>query len=324
MFIIFGILTVICATAFLMRNTLHRLTDEEMPVAVPGIVGGAGTILFGLLATLQCVSIVEPGYRGVVVVWGNIDERPLQEGFHLINPFAEVHLMDVRVKNSVETQSAQTSDTQNIGIQVILNWRPDPNGVVRLHQNYGADYADIIIPQAVTESVKGAIAQYKLTDLTSERSTLSNVVVNSINDTLNKYDILVLECGLGQIDFSDKYDAAIEEKQRREQEALQRQYELDATRTEAEMAEAKAKGIANSKIAQANGEAQAIRLQAQAEADALQIRAEAQAEYNRKVSDSLSALLINKEYLDRWDGRLPTMMLGENTTPLVMMPTAAK
>lgn len=322
MFVI-SIILILTGATFLLTRSLLR-DNLDVPSGFSLSLGGGLTATGALLAVLSTVSIVDPGYRGVVVVFGQIQSEPLDEGFHFVNPFATVHMMDVRVRNSIEKQNAQTSDTQSIGIQVILNWRPDSNGVVDLYQNYGLNYADIIIPQAVTESVKGAIASKKLTELTSERAILSSVIVDAINTTLNKYHINVLECGLGQIDFSEKYDAAIEEKQRREQEALQREYELDATRTEAQMAEAKSLGLANSRIAEANGLAESMRLQAQAEADALLIRGQAQADYNQKLAESLTPLLIQQEWLARWNGVLPTMILGENTAPMLMIPSGSR
>lgn len=41
-------------------------------------------------------------------------------------------------------------------------------------------------------------------------------------------------------------------------------------------------------------------------AEALKIKGDAEAEYNRKISASLSPLIVQQNFVDRWDGKLPT------------------
>lgn len=44
---------------------------------------------------------------------------------------------------------------------------------------------------------------------------------------------------------------------------------------------------------------------AQGEAEALKVKGDAEAEYNRKIAASLSALIIQQNMIDKWDGKLP-------------------
>jgi regulator of protease activity HflC (stomatin/prohibitin superfamily) len=53
--------------------------------------------------------------------------------------------------------------------------------------------------------------------------------------------------------------------------------------------------------------------QAQGEAEALRIKGDAEAEYNRKISASLSNLIIQQEMIKRWDGKTPVFMGASNT-----------
>jgi regulator of protease activity HflC (stomatin/prohibitin superfamily) len=45
---------------------------------------------------------------------------------------------------------------------------------------------------------------------------------------------------------------------------------------------------------------------AQGEAEALKIKGDAEAEYNRKISTSLSVLIVQQDMIKKWDGKLPT------------------
>lgn len=60
-------------------------------------------------------------------------------------------------------------------------------------------------------------------------------------------------------------------------------------------------------------EANAKKAVAEAEgaAQALKIKGDAEAEYNRKIAASLSALIVQQNMVDKWDGQLPTY----GTTP---------
>lgn len=45
---------------------------------------------------------------------------------------------------------------------------------------------------------------------------------------------------------------------------------------------------------------------AEGEAQALKIKGDAEAEYNRKISASLSGLIVQQNMIEKWDGKLPT------------------
>ena len=121
-----------------------------------------------------------------------------------------------------------------------------------------------------------------------------------------RHHLILVEMAVADIDFSDKYDQAIENKQVEEQRAAQKLYELRRTITEAEMRAAEAKGAGDATI-----------VQARADAEALTIKGEAQAAYNRKVAESLTALLVQRMQMEKWDGRLPVYQLS--SAPVLTM-----
>lgn len=45
----------------------------------------------------------------------------------------------------------------------------------------------------------------------------------------------------------------------------------------------------------------------------LSIKGDAEAEYNRKISASLSSLIIQQDMIDKWDGKTPVFMGASNT-----------
>ena len=49
------------------------------------------------------------------------------------------------------------------------------------------------------------------------------------------------------------------------------------------------------------------------------IKADAEAYYNRTISASLSPLIIQEDWIEKWDGKLPSVQGGENMMPVINM-----
>ena len=72
-----------------------------------------------------------------------------------------------------------------------------------------------------------------------------------------------------------------------------------ALKAENEVKEAEAN--AKIKIARAEGEARAMK-----------IKADAEAYYNRTISASLSQMIVQEDWIEKWDGKLPQYQAGQN------------
>lgn len=315
--------------AFLICRHIHNkmLTTKHEYAIILGVSKYAilAIAFIPTISIMSCAFVQVPaGHVGVVTRFGQTLTEPLREGLNIMNPINDVILMNTQVQKDEEICNCETSDTQAVSIKIIINWRPDADLMPTIYKNYGMQYAGKILPPAVKECVKAEVARYKVIDIVVERSTIHKNVEEKINVWLKKYGLAVLEVGIADIDFSDKYDAAIEAKQLQEQQALQKQYELQKTETEAKMAAAQARGEAESRIAKAEGDAQSVLKMATAEAESLRIRGEAQADYYKKVAESMTPIMIQAEYLKKWDGRLPMYTLGQGASPMIMIPAIEK
>ncbi len=84
--------------------------------------------------------------------------------------------------------------------------------------------------------------------------------------------------------------AAIEAKNQAIQEALKAENLVKQAEANAQIAIAKAKG----------------------EAEATKVKADAEAYYNRTISASLSTLIVQEDWIEKWDGKLPEVMSQGN------------
>lgn len=318
----FVIFSILIALSYLLPKFIEEIREEAPKL--PIILRITAACIVVPTTIFSCFTTIPAGCRGVPTLFGEVQPLVIEEGLHPVNPFYNIIVMNTQVQKDTEKQIAETSDTQSVTVGVITNWQPIASELNTIYKNYGLDYDKKIIPPAIQEAVKSEVAKYKVTELIARRPELHQGVQSKVNAWLNKYNLQVLEITISDIDFSDKYDSAIEAKQVQEQQALQKQYELQKTETEAKMAAAAAKGEAESKIARATGDAESVKLAAQAEAEALRIKGDAQADYNKKVAESINSILIQSEWLKKWDGKLPVYVLGDKSNSMLMLPTYGK
>lgn len=75
--------------------------------------------------------------------------------------------------------------------------------------------------------------------------------------------------------------------------------------------------MVENQLRQTEAEAKKTVIAARAEGEALLAKAEAEAKANRLLAESLSANLISKMYIEKWDGQLPTYTGGANPVPFM-------
>ncbi|GAB4025915.1 SPFH domain-containing protein [Spirosoma gilvum] len=96
----------------------------------------------------------------------------------------------------------------------------------------------------------------------------------------------------------ESLQAMIDAKNTAVQNALRLQNQIAAERATAEIAVTKANGIARARI----------------------IEAEAEARANELKQKTLTPLLVQQEWIKKWNGQLPTTQLGSNTSALIQLP----
>lgn len=287
---------------FLLFGLSNRRDNEETYFAGIGIIG-----LSVLTVLASCFTIVPSGSVGVQRLFGKIYDEEIREGFSLLNPFTSVSDIKISVQQFKESHEAETSDTQTVHVDTITNISLDPNMVAENVRAAGEDFVHKYFQPVNQESVRAQISKHKVTDLISQRSKVREDIYNSMSLRLKEHGIILGDMALSAVDFSDKYDAAIEEKQVEEQTIAKRVYELQSRQQEALIAETVAKGKANAVIEEARGEAESLRL-----------RGLAQSEYNDLVAKSLTPLLISHGYLTRWNGTLPSQLMGSDSLNVLL------
>ena len=143
-------------------------------------------------------------------------------------------------------------------------------------------------------------------------TTLYNYVKNAFRIQLNNYTTDEL------VSKREEFEKAIEDRLTKELAAENFQLEqmtsgLQYPQTLVDAINAKNAAIQNAQralneVRSIEAEAQKKVAAAQGEAEALKVKGDAEAEYNRKIAASLSTLIVQQNMIDKWDGKMPTIV----------------
>jgi regulator of protease activity HflC (stomatin/prohibitin superfamily) len=268
-------------------------------------------LLSALIVLLSVFRVIPAGHVGVATLFGSVQSLALPEGLNLTNPLLDVVHMSTQVQRRTGKYDAASKDLQAVHVEMVLNYRLIPERAPEVYQRIGLNFASVIIDPAAQEVLKSNTALHNAAEILQKRPVIKADVQRDITAWLVKYGIEMKEAALANIRFDANYEKAVEAKQIEEQKAEQKRYELIQAQRQAEIAAATAKGKGD-----------AAREEAKGVADALKIKGEAEATYNARVASSLTPVLIQQQYLARWDGRLPQYSLGGGAVPLLQIPGA--
>lgn len=262
-------------------NRIYNSTPTTPLYIAGGFILLLGAIIF------NCFTIVNPGERGVVMRFGQVQDVVLDEGIHPILPIVtSVKKLGVRVQKTDIDSQAGTKDLQDIKVAVSLNWHIDPTLVNKVYQRIGDEQqiVNTIILPAITEVLKAATPKKTAEQILRERAELKAEIDSKIKSRLAAYGLQVDDVSLVNVAFSPEFTKAIEAKQIAEQEALQADY---------------------------------VALKAKKEAEAEVNRAKGQAEAQKLLRQTLTPELLQKQAIEKWNGQFPQVMGGSSALPLV-------
>ncbi len=195
---------------------------------------------------------------------------------------------DTKVQNIEITTAAYSSDAQTMDVAMTLQYQIMPDKVTDIAIQYGTlEVLQNRIQSIVIEKTKAVLSSHKAMDIIANRSSISPEVELAIKEAVDSdYFVSITAVVLTNIDFSDAFEKAVEDKMIAEQAKLKAEYDNET------------------KIAKA-----------EADAKARKIAAEAEAEANRLLTQSLTEQVLEYMFYEKWDGKMPQVM-GEGSAIL--------
>ncbi len=236
-------------------------------------------LIYGFIGLIVLVTIIssfqtiKSGEVGLKVRFGKIVKTQLNEGFNLKIPYIEdIVVVNIKVQKIELKTESSSKDLQTIETNIAVNYRIESDKASSLYRTVGNNYESTVLDPAIKESIKSTIAKYTAAEVITERSDVSLKCMEELQAKVQKYGIVIDNFNITNLSFSPEYTKAIEEKQ-----------------------------VAEQKLSKAK-----------LEAEAKLVEAEATKKANDLMKQSLTDNLIAKEFIAKWDGKLPTTYAGEN------------
>ena len=267
---------------------------------IGGIAIGA-CIVFAIVMLILCSVRVPAGYVAVQFsLNGGVKDKVLTQGWHMIPPTIRTTKYTVGIEQSYLTKdergdsednerfSASSREGKAMSIDLTFTYQYKPENVkdvfIRFKGQSGKEVRDSFIKPNIISWSKEVIAKYNVADiLGAEKANVNAALSDYIAKKFEPYGITVSNVSLINVGVDKK-----------------------------------TKEVINNKIAaQQNAETQRIENQtkvdkAKADAEAKLIEAQAEAEANRLLEKSLTDGVLKQQYIEKWDGKLPTVQSNDS------------
>ena len=277
------------------------------------------TALAAIFIVLSMIKTVPTGHTGVVVIFGKVQDYTYEAGVHFNAPWVTVVKMDNRTQKETIELMCFSSDIQEVSVTYTLNYQINKENAQTIYRTIGTNYFDLVVSPKISEAVKDVFAKYSAESLIESRASVSRQIQDILVTEVSVYNIEIVSASIENIDFTDSFTNAVEEKQVAEQNKLKAQTEQEQKNLEA-AAEAERKVIA----AQADSDTAIIAAKADAEvakiaADSAEYQGQKDAAIMSNLGEMLSRYpdLIDYYYTQNWNGELPDTYVSDGTLPVL-------
>lgn len=196
---------------------------------------------------------------------------------------------DSKVQDVPITTAAYSKDAQTMAVAMNLQYEILPGKAVEIANQYGSlDALQARITAIATEKTKAVLSSHKAMDIIINRSDMSPQVEDAIRTAVGEeFYVNITSVVVTNIDFSDEFEKAVEDKMVAEQNKLKAEYD----------------------------------------AQAKLVTAEAEAKANELLDRSITEEILQDKYLEKWDGKLPQVVAGDDMSmilPSIDTKTATK
>ena len=261
--------------------------------------------------------VVDSGERGVKTTFGKAEEEPLAPGLRFKWPLIQgITLYDVRVQKKQEQTKLFSSDVQETTVDYALNYSLDPTRVTEVYQKYGTkkQLEEVLLEPAVLAALKDTMGKYKAEEMIAKREQAAKEILERMQRDMKeaKEPVFITDFTLKDVDFSDKFENAVEEKVVAAQKALTEQNVIEQLKAKKEQQIVTAEAEAEQMKIKAQAEAEKIKIQAQAEADKVGLLATAEAKAIEMRGQALikNPQVLQLQAIEKWTGAVPTYVSG--------------
>lgn len=269
------------------------------PIATIKLILGGVAAFVVLFLVLGAFEVIDQTERGVLTTFGEVQEI-LEPGLHFVNPFtSNIYKVDVTVNALTINELSYSKDSQVVSVAAVVNYQVDPSRVRELWEEVRNQAEQRYVVPRSQESLKEVVAAYTAQGIIENRAQMSSEFKTKVVDRLANDGIIVQDVSITNFDFDDQYEAAVQNKQVQEQQALA-QANITAQEEEKKKQEI-------------------LRAEALAEKTRLEVQALETANSEKIIEKILAEAQL--EAAKRWNGATPsTMVVSGDGAQLPLLP----
>lgn len=272
LFVIFAALIILFVAGIFISNAPERgkiidVTELNKKKINKFSIIGLLVSLIGVILVPNSFHQVEAGQVAVVKSLGKVVGTRMPGTYFDFCLTRSYTYFDTTVQRLDITASSYSSDAQTMNIQMTVQFKIDPDKVENILTEYkNMDSLGRRIEKVADDNTKSILSKYTAMKIIETRAKISPEVENVVKETVgDKYYVQVTAVNLTNIDFTEEFEKAVEDKVVAEQ-----QKEAAITKAEQELEVAKL--IAQAKIEAARGDAESQKIIASASAEAMAIK----------------------------------------------------
>jgi regulator of protease activity HflC (stomatin/prohibitin superfamily) len=207
---------------------------KNQVLIVIGIIGIIVLLIFGS----RIFYVLQPGERGLIFrpfTTGLDKANTLSAGFHVIAPWNDLHIYDVKEQKSEETMDILDKSGLQLVIDITVRFNPIYQEIGSLHEIFGKNYINQLVIPEVRSSVRQVAGRYTAEEIYStKRGEVEQSIIAETKKILGQNFIDMRALLIRSITLPSGIKTAIEEKLTREQESLAYKFILEKEKSEAE------------------------------------------------------------------------------------------
>lgn len=291
-------------------TTEHKI---KLPFGIPAAV--VGIVIIVLSSTIVKIGGQD---AGVLVTPKGVSSEVLHTGWHFVAPWNDLHKMDKTVwvytcSNSTKEGSkanadaiwAPTKDGIKLGFDVSVSWKIDATQANWIYSNISENdggnsgrylwIEENVIRPKLKSIMALTVSEYSPIDAYSnKRQEIQDKVIKKMREEIKGYKLILEQVDIREIFYNSDYEKALNQKKLAEQEVLRL---IEVTKQKAEQLK-QASIDKDMKIQEAEGEAKALQIKGN--------------------SISSNPKIIQLQWIEKWDGALPTYMMGDGKANVML------
>jgi regulator of protease activity HflC (stomatin/prohibitin superfamily) len=297
------------------RDGNARPSKIKFPFALPSFISGLVIVVL-----LSLIILIDAQQVGVLITPSGVKDAELHTGWHVVAPWNDVHKMDKTVwvytcahttnegsKPNADAIWAPTKDGIKMGFDVSVSWRINPDDASWIYQNVTENdggnsgryiwLEENVIRAKLKSAMALTVSNYTPIEVYStKREDIQVNVAERMKKEISTYKLILDQIDLREVYYNADYEKAINDKKLAEQEALRL---VEVTKQKEEQLK-QAEIDKNIAIQKAEGEAKALQI--------------------KGTSLSANPKMIQLEWINKWDGKLPQYMLGNGQGVILSLP----